>query len=135
MSGPEERANGRRVRVAILGGGPSGLAAAFELTATPELAARHSVTIYQPGWRLGGKCASGRNRKMHDRIEEHGLHVWFGCYDNAFSIMRRCYDELDRDPRADALATLDEAFVGCDQVVVWEFEGEERWSPHPIDFP
>ena len=35
------------------------IAAAFELTATPELRARHHVTVYQPGWRLGGKCASG----------------------------------------------------------------------------
>ena len=75
-----------RTRVAILGGGPAALTAAFELTATPELAARHDVTIYQPGWRLGGKCASGRNAEHHERIEEHGLHVWFGCYDNGFSL-------------------------------------------------
>ena len=48
---------------------------AFELTATPELRARHSVTVYQLGWRLGGKGASGRNAGHGNRIEEHGLHV------------------------------------------------------------
>src|SRR5213595_157652 len=91
---------GTKTRVAIIGGGPSALAAAFELTATPELEARHEITIYQPGWRLGGKCASGRNQDRGSRIEEHGLHVWFGCYDNAFSIIRRCYAELESRPEA-----------------------------------
>jgi len=28
---------------------------------------------FQQGWRLGGKGASGRG--IHDRIEEHGVHV------------------------------------------------------------
>ena len=69
-------------RVVILGGGPSALATAFELT-SGELADRHEVTLLQPGWRLGGKCASGRG--ANERIEEHGLHVWFGFYDNAFA--------------------------------------------------
>ena len=63
-------------KVAILGGGVGGMTAAFELTATPELRERYDVTLYQLGWRLGGKGASGRNARAHDRIEEHGLHVW-----------------------------------------------------------
>ncbi len=49
----------KRTKVAVLGGGLGALAAAFELTA-PELAGHYDVTVYQPGWRLGGKCASGR---------------------------------------------------------------------------
>ena len=53
-----------------------------------------SITVYQRGWRLGGKGASSRGE--HGRIEEHGLHVWLGYYDNAFRLMRECYDELDR---------------------------------------
>ena len=48
-------------KVAILGGGVGGMTAAFELTATPELRERYDVTVYQLGWRLGGKGASGRN--------------------------------------------------------------------------
>jgi uncharacterized protein with NAD-binding domain and iron-sulfur cluster len=52
------------------------------------------VTVYQRGWRLGGKAAS--HRGVHDRIEEHGLHIWLGYYDNAFRLIRDCYAELDR---------------------------------------
>jgi uncharacterized protein with NAD-binding domain and iron-sulfur cluster len=79
-----------RRKIAILGGGVASLTTAYELTRTPELAARHEVTVYQMGWRLGGKGASGRN--LHEnkgkRIEEHGLHVWLGFYENAFSLMK-----------------------------------------------
>jgi uncharacterized protein with NAD-binding domain and iron-sulfur cluster len=122
-----------RTRVAIIGGGPSALAAAFELTATPELEARYDVTIYQPGWRLGGKCASGRNLEQGCRIEEHGLHVWFGCYDNAFRTIRRCYAELNRDKRHRAMPTWRDAFKPCHDVVVWD-KGE-HWAPHALRFP
>ena len=79
--------------------------AAFELTATPELRERFDVTLYQLGWRLGGKGASGRNAAAADRIEEHGLHVWFGFYDNAFRVMRDAYSELGR-PAGSPLARL-----------------------------
>jgi len=72
-----------RTKIAVLGGGAGGIAAAFELTATPELRERFEVTVYQLGWRLGGKGASGRNAAAGNRIEEHGLHIWFGFYDNA----------------------------------------------------
>src|SRR6201992_597945 len=70
-------------KVAVLGGGAASLTAAFELTA-PELAEKYDVTVYQMGWRLGGKGASGRNAAVHDRIEEHGLHLWLGFLDTAF---------------------------------------------------
>jgi uncharacterized protein with NAD-binding domain and iron-sulfur cluster len=83
-------------RIAILGGGIAGLSAAYQLSKTKELRASYSVTIYQMGWRLGGKCASGRNAE--DRIEEHGLHVWFGCYENAFRMLRDVYSAWRREP-------------------------------------
>ena len=51
----------QRTKVAVLGGGVGGMTAAFELTATPELRERFDVTVYQLGWRIGGKGASGRN--------------------------------------------------------------------------
>jgi uncharacterized protein with NAD-binding domain and iron-sulfur cluster len=82
-----------KIRVAILGGGAGGLSAAWHLTRTPELRARFEVTVHQMGWRLGGQGASGRNREHHDRIEEHGLHIWLGFYENAFRMMRDCYAE------------------------------------------
>ncbi len=58
------------------------------------------------------------------RIEEHGLHIWFGFYDNAFRLMREAYSELGRTPGVDPLATLDEAFKGCDQIVLYDRQGD-----------
>src|SRR5262245_6307166 len=90
-------ATSRPIRVAVVGGGCAAIAAAFELT-RPEHEGRYEVTVYQQGWRLGGKGASGRGPA--GRIEEHGLHVWMGWYENAFRLMRECYAELDRDWRS-----------------------------------
>jgi uncharacterized protein with NAD-binding domain and iron-sulfur cluster len=84
-------------KIAILGGGPAAIAAAFELTDQPGWQDKYEITLYQVGWRLGGKCATGRSAD-NQRIEEHGWHAWFGCYDNAFNLMRKCYDELARTP-------------------------------------
>ena len=120
-------------KVAILGGGVGGMTAAFELTATPELRERYDVTLYQLGWRLGGKGASGRNASAHDRIEEHGLHVWFGFYDNAFRLMRDAYSELGRAPGT-PLATFEEAFKGCDQLVLYDPQ-DGGWHGQRIDCP
>jgi uncharacterized protein with NAD-binding domain and iron-sulfur cluster len=83
-------------RIAIIGGGMAGLTTAYELTRIPELQRQHEVTIYQLGWRLGGKCASGRDAR--GRIYEHGLHLWFGCYDNAFALLKEVYDRWQRKP-------------------------------------
>src|SRR5699024_10507200 len=65
----------------------------FELTATEALRDRFEVTVYQDGWRLGGKAASGRNAEHGERIEEHGLHAFLGFYENAFALMRELYEE------------------------------------------
>ncbi|HEU4533478.1 MAG TPA: NAD(P)-binding protein, partial [Polyangiaceae bacterium] len=117
----------------MLGGGAGALAAAFALTDTPELRARHRVTVYQMGWRLGGKGASGRNRRVADRVEEHGLHVWGGFYENAFALLRRCYGELAR-PAGAPLATVDEAFVKHGFIGLAEYV-RGRWVPWYLDLP
>ncbi|HEX4848763.1 MAG TPA: NAD(P)-binding protein, partial [Novosphingobium sp.] len=85
-----------REKIAILGGGVGSLITAWELTATPELRAKYDVTLYQMGWRLGGKGATGRNLDPGKglRIEEHGLHVWLGFYDNAFQVIQDAYAEV-----------------------------------------
>ncbi len=57
----------------------AGLAAAWELSSGDWRDRLESITVYQRGWRLGGKGASSRGR--HGRIEEHGLHLLLGCYD------------------------------------------------------
>jgi len=79
------------------------MATAMDLT-RPEQGGRYEVTVYQQGWRLGGKGASGRG--IAGRIEEHGLHIWMGWYENAFRQMRDCYTELtgDRDAWQGAFA-------------------------------
>ena len=122
-----------REKVAVLGGGPAAVTAAFDLTATPELRERFEVTVYQLGWRLGGKCASGRNAQECGRIEEHGLHVWFGFYENAFSVMRAAYEELDRPP-GHPLATLEDAFKGCDETVLYDRQGI-GWQDFSFTWP
>ena len=67
----------------------AGLAAAWRLSEPGWDEEFESITVYQRGWRLGGKGASSRGR--HGRIEEHGLHVWLGWYENAFRLLRECY--------------------------------------------
>src|SRR6266478_1657177 len=86
-------------KVAILGGGVAALAAAFELS-DPRHGGAFEVTLHQLGWRLGGKCASGRDMdaRFQFRIKEHGPHIFFGFYDNGFALLREAYAELERDP-------------------------------------
>lgn len=93
---PKKRDPNKR-RVAILGGGASGLTTAFWLTQQPGWSEQDEVTVYQVGWRLGGKSASSRNPDRNMRSEEHGYHVLLGFYENAFRTLRAAYDELDRD--------------------------------------
>ena len=98
----------RKKKLAILGGGIGSLVTAWQLTSQPNWKEIYeSITIYQMGWRLGGKCASGRG--THGRIEEHGLHIWFGFYDNSFDVIQSAYSTLGRAPGA-PLATWSDAF-------------------------
>ena len=84
----------RPLRIAILGGGCGAVSAAFWLTSTSQLRRKFQVSIYTNGWRLGGKAASGRDGGGHDRILEHGLHMWMGWYEVAFRTIRACYSEM-----------------------------------------
>ncbi len=80
-------------RIAVLGGGLGSMSTVVALTNQPGWQDQYEITVYQLGWRLGGKGASGRNAAHGQRIEEHGLHVWMGCYHNAFDMIQRAYDE------------------------------------------
>ena len=95
------------IRVAVIGGGCASISTAFELS-SPVHKGKYQVTVYQLGWRLGGKGASGRGPA--DRIEEHGLHLWMGSYENAFRMIRECYTELGRDRRKCRIADWRDAF-------------------------
>jgi uncharacterized protein with NAD-binding domain and iron-sulfur cluster len=120
-------------KIAVLGGGAGSLAAAFYLSARPGWRERYEITVYQQGWRLGGKGASGRNALLGQRIEEHGLHIWFGFYANAFAMIRAVYGELDRPPGA-PLAAWDQAFRPHDYVVLAEQAGA-AWRPWNLVLP
>lgn len=116
------------MRIAILGGGVGSMTAAYWLTnrlpdgTLPD----HDITVYQLGWRLGGKGASGRNAAAGQRIEEHGLHIWMGFYANAFRMMRAVYGELDRPPGA-PLATWEDAFKPQTVISMMETDASGRW--------
>ncbi len=85
------------------------------------------------GWRVGGKGTSGRNRQHADRIEEHGLHIMFGFYQNFFAMIRAVYRELGR-PTGASLATWREAFhPHSSGVMEDEFRG--RWETWIVPFP
>lgn len=130
---------GARRRIAIVGGGCGAMAAAFALTDLPESREKYRITVYQPGWRLGGKGASGRNEDAGQRIEEHGLHLWSGFYENAFWMMRKCYRELGR-PASAPLASVFSAFrprhytaMGVEQAGSWDIW--KGYLPHESGLP
>lgn len=133
---PKELVNNSIVekqKIAVLGGGVSAMTAVYAITSLPDWKSRYDITLYQMGWRLGGKGASGRNAAMGQRIEEHGLHIWFGFYENAFKVMQDCYAELDR-PTGAPLRTWEEAFHPQSFVLVDEFIND-KWEIWPFDFP
>jgi uncharacterized protein with NAD-binding domain and iron-sulfur cluster len=119
-------------KVAVLGGGMGSLTAVYELTSDPDWQNKYEITIYQIGWRLGGKGASGRNgtptttELVSQRIEEHGLHLWFGFYDNAFDLIQRCY--------RDNGGNWESAFTGYDTICLEENIGNQ-WLHWPLSVP
>jgi uncharacterized protein with NAD-binding domain and iron-sulfur cluster len=117
------------VRVAVIGGGCAALTTAFELT-RPEHNRQYEVTVYQMGWRLGGKGASGRG--VADRVEEHGLHLWMGFYENAFRLMRDCYAERHAAFPGCRFADWQDAFKPAPDVGVADStpEGWAFWLAH-----
>jgi uncharacterized protein with NAD-binding domain and iron-sulfur cluster len=117
--------------VVILGGGAAGLTTAMELSRPGWEQRFASITVYQQGWRLGGKGASGRGD--HDRIEEHGLHIWLGFYRNAFRMMHECYDELARGPES-PIRSVEDAFERASLFIVQEPRGD-GWLPWFASFP
>ncbi|EKP12522.1 NAD(P)-binding protein [Leptospira borgpetersenii] len=123
----------KKEKVIILGGGLGSLVTAYEITSKPDWQEKYDITIYQLGWRLGGKGASGRNQDFSNRIEEHGLHIWFGFYDHAFQLIRKCYQELGR-PLTDPLATWEEAFKPANFFVLEE-QINGNYQPWPMRFP
>jgi uncharacterized protein with NAD-binding domain and iron-sulfur cluster len=120
-------------KVAILGGGVAAMTTAYYLTDQQGWQNNVDITVYQQGWRLGGKGASGRNPVYGQRIEEHGLHIWFGFYTNAFKMIKEAYGSLHRPPGA-PLATWQDAFKQHDYVALSE-NVAGHWRNWSIVFP
>ena len=115
------------VRVAILGGGASALAAAYGLTQQGG----YDITVYQMGWRLGGKGASGR--RLDDgsgRDQEHGLHVLGGFYHNAMGMLRAVYQDWNKV--SSHPLDFDHAFIAQSLVHIMEDRPDGRF---PVRFP
>jgi len=128
-SQPKMKRSGKPIRVAVIGGGCAALTTAFELS-RPEHAGRYQVTVYQMGWRLGGKGASGRG--IANRIEEHGLHLWMGFYENSFRLMRECYAERHNAFPNSRFASWRDAFEPAPDVGVADLtsDGWKFWLAH-----
>ncbi|QSQ18841.1 FAD-dependent oxidoreductase [Pyxidicoccus parkwayensis] len=130
MSSPSRTT--RRTRVAVLGAGPAGLATAHALSRTPELRARFEVTVYQSGWRAGGKLTSGR-KGSEQTVSLNGTHFLFGCYDETLTLLREAYDDLLA--RGDSrCGTFEEALLPRDILVcMQQFQG--RWTHWRLALP
>ncbi|WP_341701869.1 NAD(P)-binding protein [Ferrovibrio sp.] len=123
----------KKQKIAILGGGVSALTSAFYLASQPDAQERYEITVYCLGWRLGGKCATGRNPQFGNRIEEHGIHGFLGSYYNTLSMVTEAYRLLDRKP-GEPLASFEEAFYPIDSILCWEFR-DYRWVNWKLTMP
>lgn len=77
-----EHYRGPKLKVAIIGAGLAGMSTAVEL-----LDQGHEVDIYESRSFIGGKVGSFVDRRGNHI--EMGLHVFFGCYNNLFRLMKK----------------------------------------------
>ena len=120
-------------KIAVLGGGTGSMATVWALTSLPDWQQRFEITVYQMGWRLGGKGASGRNAAHGERIEEHGLHVWAGFYDNAFRMIREVYEAWAIAPQ-NPIQSWRDAFKPQSRIILEE-QINGRWEHWQVDCP
>ncbi|KAH9302426.1 hypothetical protein KI387_014009, partial [Taxus chinensis] len=77
-----EKYIGPKLKVAIIGSGLAGMSTAVEL-----LDQGHEVDIYESRPFIGGKVGSYVDKRGNH--VEMGLHVFFGCYNNLFRLMKK----------------------------------------------
>jgi uncharacterized protein with NAD-binding domain and iron-sulfur cluster len=127
---------GPKRRIAILGGGLASLAAAYELTSYEGWRDRYEITLYQIGWRLGGKTSNGFGPS--DRLQERGIHIFQGWYQNAFRMVQDAYAYIEAHGLAPGspLPKWTDAFVPDDATLFTEFDSDRRaWTSWPVLFP
>lgn len=127
----------QKKKIVILGGGMASLSAAHELTDYEGWQENYEITIYQTGWRLGGKTSTGRGRC--DRIEEHGIHILQGWYDTTFRLLRSIYAERKKENLAPGSPLQDlfkDGLVANNTTLLTEFIPEiGKWINWPLIFP
>ncbi|MEL6812238.1 MAG: NAD(P)-binding protein [Bacteroidota bacterium] len=123
-------------KVAILGSGMSALAAAYELSSYENWQDHYDITIYQMGWRLGGKTATGRG--PNERIQEHGIHIAQGWYENAFRLIQDSYKECEKHnlmPNS-PFQSWEDGFDREDTTLLTHFDPKtNQWIKKNIVFP
>ena len=145
--GPDAVGTGSRPKIHILGGGMGSLTAALFLSEGRWREHFSEIVIYESTPVLGGKCASHRDVET-GRVYEHGLHVWFGFYENSFRMLRHCHNELDaliyqresdgsirKEPRwSPAMTRVEQGFRPIDTVTLMD-DGGAGWQPWTVSFP
>ncbi len=123
-------------KIAILGSGMSALASVYELTSYENWQDHYDVTIYQMGWRLGGKTATGRG--PNERIQEHGIHIAQGWYENAFRLIQDSYKECEKHnlmPNS-PFKSWEDGFDREDTTLLTHFDpNTNQWIKKNIIFP
>jgi uncharacterized protein with NAD-binding domain and iron-sulfur cluster len=123
-------------KIVIVGAGVAGLSTAFNLTdpdVNPDWRDRYSVDVYQLGWRVGGKCATGRNPDACERIQEHGIHIFANFYFNALRMVKTVFAEVEWDEH-DKHRTMEEAFLPSAVVYNTDYF-DKQWHGFLSRFP
>jgi len=137
MDNDQPNLSPKKKKIAILGTGIGALSTAFELSDFPGWQDLYEITVYQVGWRAGGKTASSRG--VNNRIQERGIHILQGWYWNMFRLVRRSYDERRKkgiDPTQryqhwkDALVKDDTTLL-----TTQKDESKNEWDSWPFIFP
>lgn len=126
----------KKQKIAILGSGMSSLTTAYELSSYENWQDHYDITIYQMGWRLGGKTATGRG--PNERIQEHGIHIAQGWYENAFRLIQDSYKECEKHnlmPNS-PFQSWDDGFDREDTTLLTHFDPKtNQWIKKNIIFP
>lgn len=125
----------KKKKIAILGSGVGALSTAFELTDYPGWDKLYDITMYQVGWRSGGKTASARGK--NNRVEERGIHILQGWYWNMFRFVRRVYNTRRDENIAPEVKFQDwtEALVKDDTTLLTTKNSKGDWESWPFIFP
>lgn len=122
-------------KIAVLGAGLGSLSTVYELTSLPDWKDKYDITVYQLGWRPGGKMSGGRG--PNQRVEELGLHLLLGFYNHAFRLFEEVYKERSDRGLPDAgYPELKDALLKNNSLLFVEYlPWERRWVNWPIIVP